>query len=558
MFTPDRPDYPRLWLVMAAAATLVVMLGARLAFLATRPPGAHAGQPTFTLHGARGSIWDRDGWLLAANRYAYAVHAAPNVIQDPASFAGEVAPLLGTSAATVLAAIADENSAWAPLSHEVSPTIAGQLRRLALPGLALERIARRAYPLGSTAAHLTGFVLDDGRVAYGIEAGADHLLRGNDGRMVGNYGSNPRSYMPPRNGMDIVLSVDRDLQVGTADILERAVEYQRATGGTVIVLEPSTGALLASVSVPAYDPNDYANSHAERFRDAAIAEVYEPGSVVKPLTLAAAFQAGVVNERSTYVDTGSIEVAGITVTNWDHTPHGATDMTRLLQYSLNVGAVHVATALGAERFYAALADFGFGAPTGIELPGEEAGLVHWPDAPDWYPGHLATNSFGQGLAATPLQVATAIAAIANDGVLMAPHVVSSVVLESGELRPVAPRAVRRVVSTRTAHAVRDLMTEVVAGRVTQAAVPGYSVAGKTGTSEIPHGDGYHPEDTIASFVGFLPANAPRIVVLVKIDRPRTSRGNDVAAPIFAEVARLAIQTLGIPPDGSHGIGSGNS
>lgn len=553
MMPEDRPDYPRLLAVAAASATLLLVLGARLAYLASRPVVA-AATPTFDLEASRGSLWDRDGWLLATDRFVYDAVAAPNVIEDAASFAGIVAPFLGRGPDDVAALLVDRSSAWAPLQSGLSPTVANALADLDLGGLDVVRAPRRAYPLGAAAAHVTGFVRADREPAYGVEAHWDAVLRGNSGRMTGNYGSDPRDYLPPTNGADLILTIDRDLQLAAAEILARTIETEEATGGTILVMDPRTGAILASASLPSYDPNDYAHADPEAYRDPASGASYEPGSVIKPLTVAAAIEVGAATPDSTYVDTGSIEVAGITVTNWDHTPHGPTTVTEMLQYSLNVGAVHVATALGAERFYAFLRDLGFGARTGVDLQGEAEGLVHWPDEPGWYAGHLATNSFGQGMAATPIQVLTALSVIANDGRLVTPHVVAARRGPDGTIAPVAPAARGRVLSPATATAVRRMMVEVVGGRVTQAAIPGYSVAGKTGTSEIPVAGGYDPEDTIASFVGFVPGERPEVAILVKVDRPKTVRGSDAAAPIFREVALEAVRTLGIPPDAGPEIG----
>jgi cell division protein FtsI/penicillin-binding protein 2 len=547
VFTSNGPSFPRLPLVAVASATVVAVLGARLAYLASHSSDAYASAPRFPLHAARGSMWDRDGWLLAADRYEYRVVAAPNAVKHPDTFAATVAPLLGLPVGEVAAKMSDPSASYVPLAEHVPYLAAKELRQLDLIGIDIEQVNRREYPLGQAAAHVTGFVLDDGRVAYGMESSADQVLRGRDGEQQGNYGSNPRMFTAPRNGRDVVLTIDRELQVACADIVTQAVAKENATGGTVLVMEPSTGAVLCSASVPTYDPNHYADATDEQYRDPAVAEVFEPGSVLKPITLAAAFEAGVANRDSTYVDEGTLEVAGITISNWDRTPHGVTSMTELLQYSLNVGAVHLATALGTDRFYAALARFGFGAPTGVDMNGEEAGIVHWPDEPHWYPGNLATNSFGQGLAATPIQVTAAVAALVNDGVLMTPHFLLGTVGPSGDIEYVAPRPVRRVVSTATARAVRDLMVEVVRGRVTQAAVPGYVVGGKTGTSQVPAGDAYDPEATIASFIGFMPADAPRFVAFVKLDRPTTTQGSDAAAPVFREVAEACVETLGMAP-----------
>ncbi|MFN2114521.1 MAG: peptidoglycan D,D-transpeptidase FtsI family protein, partial [Anaerolineae bacterium] len=281
----------------------------------------------------------------------------------------------------------------------------------------------------------------------------------------------------------------------------------------------------------------------------AVSALYEPGSVLKAMTDDSALDASVVEPGWSYEDEGTITVDGLLISNWDGLPHGTTTLTKLLQYSLNVGAVHVAQEMGPDLFYSYLAAFGFGATTGVDLANEAEGLVKWPDATsDWYHGNLATNSFGQGIAATPLQVTAAMAAIANDGRLMRPHSVAAVIDSSGAIEPIRPQPVRQVVSANTARRVREMLAEVVSGRVTQAAIPGYSVGGKTGTSQIPTADGYEDEDTIASFGGFVPVQQPRLVILVKIDRPDSVRGGQAAAPVFKAVARVALEVLDIQPD----------
>lgn len=543
---PNGQGVPRLSVLAVAALTLVIVLASRVVFLASRPAEAGLSTPDFPIPASRGSIWDRDGWLLAADRYEYSAVASPSAIGKPAEFAAIVAPVIGLAPEEVIALVADRSSRYQPLKTGLTSPAAAALTKLDVAGLNIEAVARRFYPLGRDAAHITGFVLHDGRVAWGIEASANAVLTGTKGIRGGNYGSDVRRYDAAQNGRDVVLTIDRELQIACAQILRRAVEAERATAGTIIVLDPATGGVLASVSEPSYDPNDYPSGSDEQYLDRAVAAVWEPGSVTKPLTLAAAFEAGTASPRSTYIDEGTIEYAGARISNWDHTPHGPTTMAQLLQYSLNVGAVHVAVSLGAERFYAALADFGFGSPTGIDMNGEEAGIVHWPTEDGWFPGHLATNSFGQGMACTPIQIVTAIGALANDGVLMKPHVVAATVGPAGDVATVAPTPVRRVVSAQTAREVRDLMVEVVSGRVTQAAVPGVSIAGKTGTSEMVEEGTYADDDTIASFVGMLPAERPVAVVLVKLDKPLSTQGSDAAAPVFREVALACIEILGIP------------
>jgi cell division protein FtsI/penicillin-binding protein 2 len=546
----DGPAFPRLPAVAVVLVTVIAVLAVRLVYLGTIAASEMpADTPKFSLHAQRGSMWDRSGNVLATERYAFDVYVAPNEVNDGAGFAASVAPVLGRDVADIEAAVADHSLRWVSLEREVPMATARVLRELGLTGLHLQRNARRAYPLGADAAHLTGFVDIDGNSHYGLEEWYEDYLRGRPGNYAGNFGSDPRAFRAPVDGSDLILSIDRTIQVAAAKLLREAVERESATGGAAIVVDPGTGEILASASVPSYDPTDYAHADPEWYRDPAVSALYEPGSVMKAVTVAAALDRGAVPPGWTYHDEASIEVAGLEISNWDRAAHGTVTLTDLLRLSLNVGAVHVAQALGADRFYEALAEFGFGSATGVDLAEEAVGIVRWPDSEaNWFEGYLATNSFGQGIATTPMQVVTAIAAIANEGLLMRPHLVSEVIAADGSVRRVRPQPVRQVISAQTAHQTIRMLEEVVSGKVEQANVPGYSVAGKTGTSEIPTADGYEKHATIASFVGIVPSSRPRLVILVKLDRPDSARGSEAAAPVFREIAQVALDVLEIPPD----------
>jgi cell division protein FtsI/penicillin-binding protein 2 len=266
------------------------------------------------------------------------------------------------------------------------------------------------------------------------------------------------------------------------------------------------------------------------------------------MTMAAALESGAVDKDSSYSDPGYISYGGAYITNWDQSIKGTISMTQLLQHSLNVGAVHLADAMGAEDFYKGLHDFGFGSPTGIDAAGEIAGSIRTPDLDDWTEADLATNSFGQGMASTPLQVASAMGVIASDGVLMKPRLVRARSYEDGTIVGVPPVPVRQVISPETARTVREMLREAVEGYTVLAVVPGFSAAGKTGTSQIAGPKGYEDEDTITSFVGFVPAMTPEILVYVKIDRPRHELAADAAAPVFRDIAEAAVTIRDITPD----------
>jgi cell division protein FtsI/penicillin-binding protein 2 len=332
--------------------------------------------------------------------------------------------------------------------------------------------------------------------------------------------------------------------------LKAALEKYRAVSGTIVVLDPRTGAVLGAASLPSYDPNRYEQAEPILYDDPVVSQEYEPGSVFKVITMAAGLDSGLVTPDSTYEDTGKVEIAGAVIENWDRLAHGRATMTEVLALSLNTGAVYVSTTLGPDLFYKYVAAFGFGAPTGIDLEAEADGIVKVPGDGSWYEADLATNAFGQGLAVTPLQMALSFAAIANDGLLMRPYLVEAI-SSGGELRTIEPRSARQVVTPETARTLIGMMVEAVEKETASARVPGYTVAGKTGTAQIPIPGGYHPSDTIASFVGFLPADDPQLCILVKIDRPKASQwGSQVAAPVFSRVATELVLLLGIEPEPS--------
>ncbi len=545
----ERQAYPRLPAVAGGILLAALMLTARLVWLGTAAAGDAGGIPRSTIRPHRGTIWDRNGIPLATESYVYDLGVATNEVVNPAAVARAVAPLVDEDAAELTELLSETRQRWVPLAKGLEAEAADALAAVELRGIYLVSEPRRVYPLGPTAAHVTGFVNLEGEAFYGVEAYFDESLAGIAGGLAGNFGTDPRSYRPPVHGNDLILTIDRDIQLAATVALQETVNEFSAVGGTIIVLDPRSGELLASASVPTYDPNNVAEADPAWFSDPALSAQYEPGSVIKAMTMAAALDTGVVGVDSTYEDTGIVEVAGLAISNWDRLSHGRTTMSELLTHSLNVGAVHLALGLGSERFYSYLRAFGFGEPTGLDLYGEIPGQVHDPASEaDWYRGNLATNSFGQGMAATPMQVAVAFGAIANDGVLIPPRVLAGTVDGDGRMVEATAGSGRRVVAATTARSVRRMLETVVTDRVTKAAIPGYRVAGKTGTSQIPIEGGYDPDTTIASFVGMLPADQPQVVILVKIEKPSLPRGSDVAAPAFREVAREVVAHLDIPPD----------
>ncbi|MEA3396306.1 MAG: penicillin-binding protein 2, partial [Chloroflexota bacterium] len=337
--------------------------------------------------------------------------------------------------------------------------------------------------------------------------------------------------------------------------LDKALLDYDAQGGVILVLDPRTGEILAAATRPSYEPVRYAD-YAEKglaaiFQDPAISHTYEPGSVFKIVTVAAALDSGRADLNWSYQDRGMLEYGGVVVQNWDRAAYGQQDLAGLLTHSLNVGAAQLSTqVLGAEQFYRYVRAFGFGQPTGVELAGEAAGLVHMPLDWNWEDSFLATNSFGQGIAVTPLQMATAVATIANEGVMMQPHIVAERLYPDGRSIVIPPRSTGQPITAETAWTLSELLAQVV-DEMPEAQVPGYRIAGKTGTAQIPGVGGYEQDAVITSFVGFGPLPDPQLLILVKLDRPggpmATRWGTQTAAPLFQKVAARLFVLLGIPP-----------
>jgi cell division protein FtsI (penicillin-binding protein 3) len=500
----------------------------------------------------RGLIIDHRGHILALNTFEYDVSASPDVITDTQSVANHLSPILGLSP-DELVSLLDPEKPYALLEKRVSQEAADAIASFGFTGINLKPQLRRRYPDGDLAAHLLGFVNLDCNGVYGLEGYYDLLLKGSDTISEGGVyyqGTVPGDFQPlalPQDGTHLVLTLDRNIQYLVEQELAEAVNQYQADGGTIIVMVPQTGAILAMANYPSYDPNRFYEA-LKLHTNPAVSGQYEPGSVFKIITMAAGLDAGVITPDTIFYDSGAIEVGGAVIRNPDRRAHGLVSMADILTYSLNVGVAYVSTSLGEEAFYAYLKSFGCGDPTGIDLDGEVAGTVKEPGSKEWDEADLGTNSFGQGVAVTPIQMITAVAAVANGGVLMRPYVVEQVVDERGVMIT-QPTAVRQVVSAQTAEELKDMLVDTVERGTELAMVPGYDIAGKTGTAQIPVEGRYDPELTIASFVGYAPADDPQFIAMVKIDKPRLDPwGAEVAAPVFRDIAERLFVLLDVPPD----------
>jgi cell division protein FtsI/penicillin-binding protein 2 len=359
---------------------------------------------------------------------------------------------------------------------------------------------------------------------------------------------------PPQAGTSLILTLDRNIQYIAEQELRRALDEYGSKSGTVVILEPKTGAILAAVSLPTYNPNDFAHADPSLLADPSVSKMWEPGSIFKVITWAAGLDSGTISPGTTFYDPGALEVGGRIIQNWDRRGHGQVTMTDGLIQSLNTVAAFASTSMGKEPFYNYLRRFGFGALTNVDLASEGPGMMKQPGDSYWFPSDLGTNAFGQGIAVTPMQMIVAISAVANQGTLMKPHIVHQFVTTDPltgkqQIVPVEPMVVRRAISQEAAATLTEMMVQVVEQNTTKAQVPGYRIAGKSGTAQIPTAYGYHPTDTIGSFIGFAPADDPRFIVLVKLDIPTSSPwGTQTAAPAFRAITERLFAYLQIPPD----------
>ena len=505
----------------------------------------------------RGSIFDSNRDLLAGSVSVDFVFAHPPQIRRPDEAAEKLAPVLGLTVEQLLPVLSDKSRQYVRLlgGRKVPPEISQKVAELRIPGIFLEPTTQRSYPGGRIAAHLLGFVDNEGVGWYGLEGqyGGDTggPVGGTPGRLraerdtAGNeIGFAERHWQPPVDGLDLILTIDRTIQYVAERELERAIAQHQASGGTVIVMDPKSGAVLAMASRPGFDPNRFAEQtqQMELFANPAVSLVYEPGSTFKIITMAAALGERQVMPETTYNDTGVLAIGGYTIRNWDHKANGVTNMTQLLEKSSNIGASWLAlTKLGADRFYRYVTAFGFGQRTGIDLQGEERGIVRDNKAKQWSEVDLATNSFGQAISVTPIQMISAVSAIANGGIMMKPFVVKQVVDPTTQrvVEETQPQIIRQVLPRDAAQTLLTMLHGAAENGETRGTlVPGFKVAGKTGTAQIPDKGGYDPSLTIASFIGAVPADDPQFVILVKIDKPTTEPwGSLIAKPAFAVIAQ---------------------
>lgn len=506
----------------------------------------------------RGTIFDRLGVQLAIGERATTVYANPKQIVDPREAAIAAGHALGLDPGKLFPDLADRSAGFAYVARKADTDKAEALRAQGIAGIGFYPEERRVYPQRAVASEVVGYAGTENHGLSGLELQLDDVLSGSDGTKTIVRDPFGRTIdvvesTPVRKGRDVFLTLDHSVQGQVERILRRARERWSAKSATAVVLDAETGGILALGVEPGFDANafpDVSQADEERLRNRAITDTYEPGSTFKVVTIGAALEEGIVTPATPFRLPGSIRVADRVI--HDAVPRGTQTMTvsEILSQSSNVGVITVAIGLQARTLSEWIERFGFGRKTGVDYPGETRGIVLPPE--EWSGSTIGNVPIGQGIAVTPLQMAAAYGAIANGGVWLQPHFVERV---EGE-KPVEPRH-RRVLSERTAAQLTRMLRGVVRhGSGTEAQVPGYRIAGKTGTAAKPEPTGgYSDSRYVASFVGFVPASSPRLVVLVTVDEPRGSIwGGSVAAPVFSEIAEFALQYLQVPPDVPSAVG----
>jgi len=500
---------------------------------------------------------------VAFNIYSYTLYAVPQNISNPEETAVKIAQSLeipinseSNEFKDILDRISKKNDWYEILKKDLSQVEVDRIKKYSIEGIDFEEETKRFYPEENYFSHILGFCgyNENGREGrYGLEEYYDNILSGKGGMVVGE--KTPGEIVIPtgenvikeaKMGSDIILTIDRTIQTKTCEILEEAVKEYEASRGTIIVVEPKTGGILALCNWPNFNPNEYSKvKNINVYSNDAESFQYEPGSIFKVITFAAGLEDGKITPETPFEDKGAVKIGGYTIKNAGEKTYGKTTMRGVLEKSINTGAVFVAKEVGLDRFNYWVKNFGFGQKTEIDLPGEINGdLSNLGKKSEIY---LATASFGQGIAVTPIQMVMSFAAIANGGKLMKPYLVKEIISGERSFKN-DPEETRQVISLSTAETLKDLMISAVEnGWGKRAAVKGYLVAGKTGTAEIPKGGGYS-ENSVHSFIGFAPADKPKFVALVKLDNPALVKFSDqTATPTFGKLADFLLKYYQIPP-----------
>jgi cell division protein FtsI/penicillin-binding protein 2 len=538
---------------LARAAWLQVVSGASLA---ARAKSQH--RETITIPAGRGTIFDRTGVQLAIGEQTTTVYADPRQIRNARAVSVAAHATLGVDANALYPQLLDKRKQFVYVARFADPAKAAQLEKRDLAGLGFYPEERRTYPQGGVAAQVIGYAGTDNKGLEGLESLYDRQLSGRPGKQTivrDPFGRAIEvvSSTPEAQGRDVFTTLDHTIQANAESVLRKTVSQWGAKDAVAVVLDPKTGAVLAMAQAPGYDANRSNEVPLALQRNRAVTDTYEPGSTFKLVTVTGVLSEGLVNPNTSFTLPYSIQVADRVIHDAEPRPTETFTVSQILERSSNVGAITLAEKLGASSLARWIDRFGFGKPTGIDFPGESAGLVL--PLEQWSGSTIGNVPIGQGVAVTPIQMASVYAAVANGGVWVQPHLVDRIgghVLSSWKKRRIMSPGVDKMVKTMLTGVVAD------AGSTgTEAAIPGYTVAGKTGTAQKPDGHGgYSDTNFDATFVGMVPATNPRLVVLVMVDQPRGSIfGGVVAAPAFADIAKFDLQYLEIPPDDPKSAGS---
>jgi cell division protein FtsI (penicillin-binding protein 3) len=504
---------------------------------------------TVTIPGQRGRVLDRDGKVLAASEDAADVIATPYQVKNPGRTALRLHDVLGEPTPDLAEALSDRSSGFAYLARKVDATTASQVEELDIAGISTVPTSRRFYPQGELASQVIGAVGTENQGLTGLEHSENEVLGGANGEQDVIHDALGRplrmeTVTPPSVGEDIQTTIDAAIQDKTEEALSETAEHFEAKGAAAIVMNPNTGEILAMANWPTFDPNDLSEVSSEELENRATGFTYEPGSTFKAFTVAAALEDRVVTPATSFYLPSELQIYDRTIGEAHARPPIDATVSEILAMSSNVGAVKIGLADGAQRFSQWIHRFGFGRPTGLDFPGEERGIV--PELDDYSGSTMGNLPIGQGLAVTPMQMAAGYSAIADGGLLRRPSLIKSV---GGQ--PVDHDAgARRVLSARTAAQLRGMLEGVLepGGTASSVSVPGYVLAGKTGTAQKVEDGTYSDTRYVASFVGFAPAERPKLLVAVVVDEPLyVHTGGAVAAPVFGQIAEFALPYLGIRP-----------
>lgn len=527
----------------------------------------------------RGQILFSDGFILASTKLIFTLFGQPKLISsdDKTKASSQLSKLISEDQELVsqfqdnqtqeitsdliklkIFEKLSSNLYWVPIIKNLNIEQKVKIEQLNLKGLGFEQSVGRFYPEGSSSAHLLGFVGSDSQRGFtgyfGLEGYFDGELKGISGLvrherdasglpiLIGQFLTNQA-----RDGNDLVLNVDRVIQFTVEQILKKGIEKYGAKSASAIVMDPKTGGILALASYPNYDPSQYFRFPKEYYKDLLVADQYEPGSTFKVLVMSAAINENLVKpDTKCDICSRPVEIGGFSIRTWDNKYRPDATMTDVIVHSDNIGMVFTGKKLGFDKFYQYLEDFGFGKTTNIDLQDETVPDIRAKNS--WGEIDLATASFGQGIAVTPIQMITAISAIANGGYLMEPHVVKEI-RSNNSVFEIKPKIVKKVLSESTAKTVTEMMVKAVNDGEARVFKPkGFNIAGKTGTAQIPVAGHYDPTKTIASFVGFAPAEDPKFIMLVRFDQPSSSIfGSETAAPTFFDIAKDLFNYYGIAP-----------